>query len=195
MSLPHARGGRRGVGVQADRRPAIAQPRQLAILRPEVMAPLADAVRLVDRDEADRPRRQHVEEPVAAVADQALGRDVEQSIPAVAHAARHLASSAPTASSCCSRPPPRRCRPACRPDPSSARSAARRRSRGRRWRSPAPGSTATCRRRSAARAASRARTAPPPSLPAAADGRSDSPSTFREFRKQDFGFRIEWISD
>ena len=55
------------------------------------MPPLADAVRLVDGDETDRPRREHVEESIAAVADEALGRDVEQAIPAVAHAARHLA--------------------------------------------------------------------------------------------------------
>ena len=30
----------------------VAQLRELAVLRPEVMPPLADAVRLVDRDEA-----------------------------------------------------------------------------------------------------------------------------------------------
>ena len=186
--------------MQADRRPAIAQPRQLAVLRTEVVAPLADAVRFVDRDETDRPRRQHGEEAVAAVADQPLGRHVQQSIACRRGRRARPRSSAPTAASCCSRPRARRCRRACRPDPSSARSAARRRWPGRRWRRPAPGSRATCRRRSAAPAASRGRTAPPPSLPAATDGRSDSPSTFSRMREDqtsddDFGFRIEWISD
>ena len=87
----HARGGRGRVGMQADGRPAIAQACELAVLRTEVVPPLADAMGFVDGDETDRPRRQHVEKTVAAVADQALGGDVEQSIPAVAHAARDLA--------------------------------------------------------------------------------------------------------
>ena len=87
---PHARGRGRGVGVQADRRPALAQPRELAILGTEVVAPLADAVRLVDGDEADRARRQQIQEPIGAIADQPLGRDIQQLILALAHAARHF---------------------------------------------------------------------------------------------------------
>ena len=65
--------------MKADRRPALAQPRELAVLGPEIVTPLADAVRFVDRDEADRPRASMIQEAVAPLADQPLGRDVEQS--------------------------------------------------------------------------------------------------------------------
>ena len=47
----HARGRRRGEGVQADAGKRAAQPAELPVLRPEVVPPLADAVRFVDGDE------------------------------------------------------------------------------------------------------------------------------------------------
>ena len=53
---PDARGRRRGERVQADAGKPRAQRAELPVLRAEVVAPLADAVRLVDRDEARRGR-------------------------------------------------------------------------------------------------------------------------------------------
>ena len=50
----HAHGRRRGERVHAGARQHPAKLGELPILRPEVVAPLADAVRLVDRDEPDR---------------------------------------------------------------------------------------------------------------------------------------------
>ena len=44
------------------RGPSLAQPAELAVLRPEVVAPLADAVRLVDGDEARRADRRDATE-------------------------------------------------------------------------------------------------------------------------------------
>ena len=49
---PDALGGGRGEGVERHVREIVAQPPELAVLRAEVVSPLADAVRLVDRDEA-----------------------------------------------------------------------------------------------------------------------------------------------
>ena len=54
--------------------------RQLPVLGSKIVAPLADAVRLVYGDEADTARRQEREEPFAAFADQALRRDVQQAV-------------------------------------------------------------------------------------------------------------------
>ena len=61
-----------------DAREIVAQPSELAVLRPEIVAPLADAVRLVDGDEAHAALLQHPPEALAALADQPLGRHVEQ---------------------------------------------------------------------------------------------------------------------
>ena len=85
------------------------------------------------------------------------GRDIQQPVASLAQTAPTTAPSRRTTASCCRAPPARRCRPACRPGPSSARSAARRRPPGPAARAPAPGSRATCRRRSAARRPSRGR--------------------------------------
>ena len=63
---------------QRDERNAGEEPGkapELHVLRPEVVSPLADAVRLVDGEQGDGHRVQQVEE---AVEHQALGRDVEQ---------------------------------------------------------------------------------------------------------------------
>src|SRR6476646_2959724 len=51
---PDARRCRRGERVKAHRRPALAERRELAVFGPEVVAPLADAMRFVHGDEADR---------------------------------------------------------------------------------------------------------------------------------------------
>ena len=63
-----------------------AQRGELPVLRTEVVAPLADAVRLVHGDEADRLRRQPAIDDGAAFADQPLGRDVQQPVPPFARA-------------------------------------------------------------------------------------------------------------
>ena len=88
--LADARGGGGRVGVQADRRPAIAQARQLPVFRAEVVAPLADAVRFVHGDEADRLRRQQVLKSVAALAHQPFRRHIQQPVLAFPDAARHF---------------------------------------------------------------------------------------------------------
>ena len=115
-----------------------------------------------------------------AVADQPLGRHVEQ--PAAVRRARSRAPRrARAAAACCSGTTPRRRRRAGRrPDPSSARSAATRRARApapsrRRDDAPAPESRATCRRRSAGRRRCRARRGWRASPRAAADGSRRSP--------------------
>ena len=122
----HARGRGGGVGVQAEVGEQAAQPPELAVLRAEIMPPLADAMRLVDRHERRRcsapaspgsrrcPRR-----PAVRATRTAAGS-------ALRAAPRRPRPCGPPPARCCSRRPPRRCRPACRPDPSSARSAARR---------------------------------------------------------------------
>jgi hypothetical protein len=51
--LPHARRRRRRVGVERHAREAFAQLGQPAILGPEIVPPLADAVRLVDGERAE----------------------------------------------------------------------------------------------------------------------------------------------
>ena len=67
------RGGRVGVDGRPGKR--LPQDPELAILRPEVMPPLADAVRLIDREE----RRTGAPEPLRESRQrQPLGRDVEQ---------------------------------------------------------------------------------------------------------------------
>ena len=78
---PHARRRGRRVGVQADAGKKLPQPAELAILGPEVVAPLADAVRFVNGDEADVNRRQHRQKRVGPFADQPLGRHVQQLVP------------------------------------------------------------------------------------------------------------------
>ena len=57
----HALGGGRGVGVKAGVAKTRLQLRQLAVFQPEVMAPLTDAMRLVDRERADAQTRGKLE--------------------------------------------------------------------------------------------------------------------------------------
>ena len=66
-------GGRRE-RHERDAGEEIAQLSQLDVLRPEVVAPLADAVRLVDREQGDLHRPKRREE---ARHHEALGRDIQ----------------------------------------------------------------------------------------------------------------------
>src|SRR6188768_1599752 len=56
---PARRGGR--VGVQANPRQQLPQTAKLAVLWPEVVSPLADAMRLIDGDETDLERGEQSE--------------------------------------------------------------------------------------------------------------------------------------
>src|SRR5262245_7936990 len=82
----YALGCRRRKGVKADVRPPFAQLGELPVLRAEVVAPLADAMRLIDRDEADRPPADETRKTVTALAHETLGCDVQQTMAALAHA-------------------------------------------------------------------------------------------------------------
>ena len=62
------RGGGR-VRVDADAWQELTQPRELTVFRSEVVPPLADTVRFIHGDEADRARRQQRQEAVAPFAD------------------------------------------------------------------------------------------------------------------------------
>ena len=66
---PDARRRRRRVGVQRDAGERLPQAGEQAVLRPEVVPPLADAVRLVHRDIGDAARRQQRAEAVGRLAD------------------------------------------------------------------------------------------------------------------------------
>ena len=74
----HARRGRGGVGVKRRAGKRLAQPGQLPVLRPEVVAPLADAMRFVDGDVGDAACAHQRAEAVGGFADSALRRDIEQ---------------------------------------------------------------------------------------------------------------------
>src|SRR4030095_8844035 len=82
----HLRRCRRGVGVDVDRRKGVTQRAELAVLRAEVMAPLADAVRLVHREERGLRALKAFEETVH---HQPLGREVEQLDTAAGYRAHH----------------------------------------------------------------------------------------------------------
>ena len=71
-------GARIGGGGQRDARhagKAVRQTCQLAIFGAELVAPLRDAMRLVDREQRERQARQPIHR---AVAQQPLGRDIQQ---------------------------------------------------------------------------------------------------------------------
>ena len=82
-------GGGRGVRVQRHARKVVARAPELPVLRPEIVAPLTDAVGFVDRDEADAPLLQRPAKTIAALADEPLGRDVEQATTILAQAREH----------------------------------------------------------------------------------------------------------
>ena len=87
---PDAFGRGRGERVERHAREILAQPSELAVLRAEIVAPLADAVRFVDGDERQVRLLQHPPQRLAALADDPLGRHVEQPAPVLAHARQHL---------------------------------------------------------------------------------------------------------
>ncbi len=84
---PDACGCRGGEGVKADAREPLAHRADLAVLRAEVVAPLTDAVRFVDRDVGDTA--EPLDETVAPLSRQTLRRYVEQRVAPLADARRH----------------------------------------------------------------------------------------------------------
>jgi hypothetical protein len=68
----------------------LAKPGELPILGPEVMSPLADAVCLIDRDEAHVTRRQQVQKGFASFPDESLWRDIQKAIPPAPQARNDL---------------------------------------------------------------------------------------------------------
>ncbi len=75
---PHPLGGGGGEGVQRGLREALAQRAEQPVLGPEGVPPLADAVRLVDREVAHRRPLEQAEEPLGPLAGEPLRRHVEQ---------------------------------------------------------------------------------------------------------------------
>ena len=73
-----APGRRRREGVQADAGKALPQRAELPVFGTEIVAPLADAVRLVDGDVGNAAEPLH--EGVAALAGQPLGGHVKQRV-------------------------------------------------------------------------------------------------------------------
>jgi hypothetical protein len=73
--LADARRRGRGVGLDRDRGQLAAELAELAVLGAEIVAPVADAVRLVDRDRGQAAGLEALEEPRA---HQALGGDVQE---------------------------------------------------------------------------------------------------------------------
>ena len=82
--MPNARGGRRGIGMEADVWQKLAQASKLTVFGSEVVSPLADAVGLVDRHEADLAGRQQRQKGVAALADQPFRRYIQEAVASVA---------------------------------------------------------------------------------------------------------------
>ncbi len=170
----HALGGGRRVGVQARVGKAVAERGELAILRPEIVPPLADAVRLVD-GEARAPRRAPRARGSAASAAVRARRTPGDSGPtAISRSASRLSSDAHAAVQ-------RRGRVAAVAQPVDLVLHQRDQRRDDDVGAPgdrpaAPGSRATCRRRSAAPPASRAARGRPRSpLAAAAAARFEAP--------------------
>ena len=64
--------------MQRNLRKVLTEAPELAVFRAEVVTPLTDAVRLVDGDIADAELLEQTPESLAAVADETLGRDVQQ---------------------------------------------------------------------------------------------------------------------
>ena len=156
-------------------RETLAQPAQLPVFGTKLVAPLRDAVRLVDRKNEIGTRA----EPLERVrARQPLRRNIQQPVSPSRALANQLRS-APHPRASYSAPPPEfpsaRAAP---PGPASARSAAKSRSRSAPEASPrAAGSTATCLRRSASPRTYRDLPAGCARCGAAADETSRTPSS------------------
>ena len=120
--------------------------------RPEVVAPLRDAVRLVDDEQADRMRRAAGRGTPASASRSGVVKTILAAPAAIACLGARR--SRRRRRRCSAAPRRRRARAACRTGPSSARSAARRRASCRAAAAREAGSRATCRRRSASPRAS-----------------------------------------
>ena len=88
--LPDAGGRCRRVRMKTDPRQKLPQPAELPVLRPEIVAPLADAMGFVHGDEANPAGCEDIQETFAAVAHEPLGGDVQQTIPALAQSGDDL---------------------------------------------------------------------------------------------------------
>ena len=86
---PDAFGRRRGERVQRDIGKIVPQASELPILRPKIVAPLADAVGFIDRDEPHAALPQHAPESLTAFAHEPLGRYVEQPATILVQAGDH----------------------------------------------------------------------------------------------------------
>src|SRR5437868_1380517 len=81
----HTSSGGRGESHDRCLRQMLTQRGELAIFRTEIVAPFADAMRLVDCEQIDRPRLQTVEK---AREHQPFGSDIEQMKLAVVQTAK-----------------------------------------------------------------------------------------------------------
>ena len=144
--LAHARGGRRGVRVHAGLREAGLELGELAVFRPEVVTPVADAMGFIDGECA---HLQPLDELQEARRQQALRRDEYQAIAAGRDLRLGLTDGIERHAAIKGSRRIARFTRAHRPDPSSTRSAARRRCRSAAPTPQGPDSKATCRRRSA----------------------------------------------
>ena len=72
--------------MQADAWKGLTEPRELTVLRPEIVPPLADAMGLVDCDELHVAPRQASQESIAPLAGKPLGRDIQQTVSTLAEA-------------------------------------------------------------------------------------------------------------
>ena len=82
-------GGGRGECVEGCARKVLAHATELAVLRPEVVSPLADAVRFIDGDEPHAELAEDPAEALAAVADEPLWRHIQQATAVLTEARHH----------------------------------------------------------------------------------------------------------
>jgi hypothetical protein len=75
--------------VQTDAGQHRPQPCELAVLGAKVVAPLADAVRFVDRHERHGAAAQQLQKPIAALSDEPLRRHVQQPQAPVSQLGQH----------------------------------------------------------------------------------------------------------
>ena len=75
--------------MQRDVREIVTQPSELPVLRTEIVSPLADAMRLVDRDESHARLLERLPKRLTAVADEAFRGEIQQPAPVVANARQH----------------------------------------------------------------------------------------------------------
>src|SRR5580658_8531102 len=75
--VPYPARGAGGKGGDRDRGETLAQHAELAVFRPELVAPLRNAVRLVDREELERNA---AEPSQRVVPDQTLRREIKERV-------------------------------------------------------------------------------------------------------------------